>query len=55
MRFIGSCLDDLKNFPAEARRKAGYELDAVQRGAIPIDFKPLLTSAPALMSFASMR
>lgn len=42
MRFIGSSLDDLKNFPIEARRIAGFELDAVQRGRMPSDFKPLL-------------
>lgn len=43
LRFIGSSLDDLKNFPLEARREAGFELDAVQRGNMPSDFKPLLT------------
>lgn len=42
LRFIGSSLDDLKNFPAEARREAGFELDAVQRGLMPSDFKPML-------------
>ena len=42
LRFVGSSLDDLKNFPAEARREAGFELDAVQRGLIPSDFKPML-------------
>ena len=41
-RFVGSSLDDLKNFPAEARREAGFELDAVQRGLMPADFKPML-------------
>jgi phage-related protein len=41
-RFVGSSLDDLKNFPAEARREAGFELDAVQRGLMPSDFKPML-------------
>lgn len=46
LRFIGSSLDDLKNFPAEARREAGFELDAVQRGAMPMDFKPLLNVGP---------
>jgi phage-related protein len=46
LRFIGSSLDDLKNFPAEARREAGFELDAVQRGAMPMDFKPLLAVGP---------
>jgi len=29
LRFIGSSLDDLKNFPIEARREAGFELDAM--------------------------
>jgi len=42
LRFIGSSLDDFKNFPIEVRREAGFELDAVQRGAMPSDFKPLL-------------
>jgi len=42
LSFIGSSLDDLKNFPDEARRAAGFELDAVQRGLMPSDFKPML-------------
>lgn len=42
LRFIGSSLDDIKNFPAEVRRDAGFELDAVQRGLMPTDFKPML-------------
>ncbi len=42
LRFIGSSLDDLKNFPAEVRRAAGFELDAIQRGGMPSDFKPML-------------
>lgn len=42
LRFVGSSLDDLKNFPAEARREAGFELEAVQRGLMPSDFKPML-------------
>ncbi len=42
LRFVGSSLDDLQNFPAEARRDAGFELDAVQRGLMPSDFKPML-------------
>ena len=42
LRFIGSSLDDLRDFPLEARRDAGFELDAVQRGLMPSDFKPML-------------
>ena len=41
--FIGSSQDDIRNFPAEARREAGFELDAVQRGRMPSDFKPMLS------------
>ena len=39
--FVGSSLEDLKEFPAEARRAAGFELGFVQRGLDPSDWKPL--------------
>lgn len=35
-------MDDLRDFPAEVRREIGFELDAVQRGQMPSDFKPML-------------
>ncbi len=41
VRFVGSSLDDLRNFPAEARRQAGFELYAIQRGLEPSDWKPM--------------
>jgi phage-related protein len=41
--FLGSTLDDLRNFPAAARRDAGFELSAVQAGLMPSDFKPMPT------------
>lgn len=41
LRFIGASLDDLRNFPAEARQQAGFELYAVQRGYDPSDWKPM--------------
>jgi phage-related protein len=43
LRFVGSSLDDLRSFPAEARRQAGFELYAVQRGLEPSDWKPMKT------------
>lgn len=43
LRFAGSSLEDLKKFPVEARREAGFELHAVQRGFMPSDFKPMFT------------
>lgn len=39
--WVGSSRDDVRRFPREARRKAGLELRAVQRGEEPTDFKPL--------------
>lgn len=41
LRFVGSSLDDLRDFPAEARRQAGFELYAVQRGFDPSDWKTM--------------
>lgn len=48
LRFVGSSLTDLKRFPAEARREAGFELDAVQRGFMPTDFKPMFDVGPGV-------
>ena len=31
----------MRDFPAEARRQAGFELDAVQRGLEPSGWKPM--------------
>jgi phage-related protein len=41
LRFVGSSLDDLRNFPDEARRAAGFELRAVQNGLEPSDWRPI--------------
>lgn len=39
--FMGSSHDDLKAFPDEARRDAGFSLDFVQRGLEPSNWKPM--------------
>ena len=39
--FLGGSLDDLRGFPADARRDAGYQLDRVQRGLDPDDWRPM--------------
>jgi len=44
--FVGSSLDDLRNFPDEARRAAGFELRAVQDGLEPSDWKPMRVIGP---------
>ena len=41
LQFRGSALIDLRSFPAEARRKAGFQLDQVQNGRDPDDWKPM--------------
>ncbi|WP_184298843.1 type II toxin-antitoxin system RelE/ParE family toxin [Roseateles oligotrophus] len=43
MEFRGSSLDDLRAFPLDARREAGYQLDLVQGGRDPDDWKPMNT------------
>jgi phage-related protein len=46
--FVGSSLDDLRNFPDEARRGAGFELRAVQNGFEPNDSKPMHAVGPGV-------
>jgi phage-related protein len=41
LKFKGTSLNDLREFPEEARREAGYQLDRVQNGLEPEDFKPM--------------
>jgi phage-related protein len=41
VEFRGSALDDLRAFPEAARREAGYQLDQIQRGREPDDWKPM--------------
>ena len=41
--FLGNSLACLREFPEDARQDAGYQLDQVQRGKQPSDFKPMPT------------
>jgi len=41
IRFLGDSLKRLREFPDYARQDAGYQLDKVQRGEQPDDFKPM--------------
>jgi phage-related protein len=43
VEFRGSALDDLRAFPVSARREAGFQLDQVQHGLEPDDWKPMTT------------
>ena len=48
LKFVGSSLDDLRNFPDEARRAAGFELRVVQSGLDPSDWKPMQAIGPGV-------
>jgi phage-related protein len=39
--WVGSSLDDLRAFPEDARRMAGFELRRVQQGLQPTDWKSM--------------
>jgi phage-related protein len=41
LSWLGSALDDLRAFPADARRDAGYQLGRLQQGLLPTDWKPM--------------
>jgi len=43
VEFRGSSLNDLRAFPASARREAGHQIDRVQQGYEPDDWKPMPT------------
>jgi phage-related protein len=43
VEFRGGSLDDLRAFPLPARREAGHQLDQVQHGLEPDDWKPMTT------------
>ncbi len=48
LKFVGSSLDDLRNFPDEARRAAGFELRTVQNGLDPGDWKVMPSIGPGV-------
>jgi phage-related protein len=41
--FLGDSLEGLRAFPDRPRRDAGFQLDRVQRGLEPDDWKPMPT------------
>lgn len=41
VEFRGTSLDDLREFPLEAKREAGHQIDLVQNGIEPDDWKPM--------------
>lgn len=41
--FVGNSLECLRSFPRDAVRDAGHQLQAVQNGKNPVDWKPMKT------------
>lgn len=39
--FLGSSLEELRGFPQDARHDAGYQIEKLQRGEQPDDFKTM--------------
>lgn len=39
--FVGDSLERLREFPVDVRHDSGYQLDRIQRGQMPDDFKPM--------------
>jgi phage-related protein len=46
--FLGDSLEALRDFPTSARRAAGHQLDRVQHGGNPDDWKPMPTVGPGV-------
>jgi phage-related protein len=48
VEFLGDSLERLRAFPDRVRREAGYQLDRVQRGLEPDDWKPMSGVGPGI-------
>jgi phage-related protein len=48
VEFLGNALDELRAFPLGARRQAGHQIDRIQRGLEPDDWKPMRTVGPGV-------
>jgi phage-related protein len=46
--FVGDSLDAIRSFPDGARREAGFQIERVQRGLDPDDWKPMKTVGPGV-------
>jgi phage-related protein len=46
--FLGSALSALRSFPEGIRRRVGFQIDQVQRGLDPDNWKPMPTIGPGV-------
>lgn len=49
LRWVGGSRDDVRAFPDDARRRAGFELHQVQQGLPPSDWKPMKALGTGVM------
>jgi len=48
VEFLGDSLDQIRAFPEGARHDAGFQLERVQRGLDPDDWKPIKSIGPGV-------
>lgn len=46
--WVGSSLEDLRGFPKSAMQRAGYQLEGLQEGDEPDDWKPMKSVGPGV-------
>jgi phage-related protein len=49
LAWLGASLDDVRAFPADARREVGHQLGRVQQGLPPTDWKPMSSVGAGVM------
>jgi phage-related protein len=51
VEFLADSLDRLREFPLDVRREAGFQLDNVQHGIEPADWKPMVSVGAGVREF----
>ena len=46
--FLGDSLDAIRGFPQGARREVGFQIDRIQRGLVPDNWKPMKSVGPGV-------
>ena len=49
LAWVGRSLDELREFPVDARREAGHQLHLVQLGVEPDDWRPMVSVGPGVV------
>jgi phage-related protein len=47
--FVGDSKDRLRDFPLDAKREAGFQIDKIQAGGQPDDFRPMPSVGSGVM------